>query len=73
MRLKIYLRHTGQPLNKIEKALERDYFLTAEMTRDFGLLDTLIEKPHPTGRQGGPRPWATAIILSDDDPQQRSI
>ena len=29
----IYVRHTGQPLKKIEEALERDYFLTAEMAR----------------------------------------
>jgi ATP-dependent Clp protease, protease subunit len=29
----IYVRHTGQPLKKIEDALERDTFLTAEMAR----------------------------------------
>ena len=29
----IYVKHTGQPLKKIEDALERDYFLTAEMAR----------------------------------------
>jgi ATP-dependent Clp endopeptidase proteolytic subunit ClpP len=27
----IYVKHTGQPLKKIEDALERDYFLTGEM------------------------------------------
>ena len=40
----IYVRHTGQPLKKIEEALERDYFLTAEMARDFGVVDKVIEK-----------------------------
>ncbi|HEY6254460.1 MAG TPA: ATP-dependent Clp protease proteolytic subunit [Xanthobacteraceae bacterium] len=40
----IYVRHTGQPLKKIEEALERDYFLTAEMAKDFGLVDTVIAK-----------------------------
>ena len=40
----IYVRHTGQPLKKIEDALERDMFLTAEMARDFGLIDKVIEK-----------------------------
>ena len=39
----IYVRHTGQPLKKIEDALERDYFLTAEMARDFGIVDKVIE------------------------------
>ena len=40
----IYVKHTGQPLKKIEDALERDTFLTAEMAKDFGLIDKVIEK-----------------------------
>jgi len=40
----IYVKHTGQDYDKIEKALERDNFLTAEMARDFGLIDTIHDK-----------------------------
>jgi ATP-dependent Clp protease protease subunit len=40
----IYVRHTGQPLKKIEDALERDTFPTAEMVKDFGLIDKVIDK-----------------------------
>ena len=40
----IYVHHTGQALKKIEDALERDTFLTAEMAKDFGLIDKVIEK-----------------------------
>jgi len=40
----IYVKHTGQPLKKIEDALERDMFLTSEMALDFGLIDKVIEK-----------------------------
>jgi ATP-dependent Clp protease, protease subunit len=40
----IYVKHTGQPLKKIEDALERDTFLTAEMAKDFGLVDRVIDK-----------------------------
>jgi ATP-dependent Clp protease protease subunit len=40
----IYVKHTGQPLKKIEDALERDMFLTAEMAKDFGIIDKVIEK-----------------------------
>jgi len=40
----IYVKHTGQPLKKIEDALERDMFLTAEMAKDFGLIDKVLEK-----------------------------
>ena len=50
----IYVKHTGQSLKKIEDALERDYFLTAEAAKDFGLVDKVIERrpeemlPKPT-------------------------
>jgi ATP-dependent Clp protease, protease subunit len=40
----IYVKHTGQPIKKIEDALERDTFLTAEAAKDFGLIDRVIEK-----------------------------
>jgi ATP-dependent Clp endopeptidase proteolytic subunit ClpP len=35
----IYVKHTGQPLKKIEDALERDYFLTGEMAVEWGIVD----------------------------------
>jgi ATP-dependent Clp protease protease subunit len=40
----IYVKHTGQPLKKIEDALERDQFFTADGAKDFGLVDRVIEK-----------------------------
>ena len=40
----IYVKHTGQPIKKIEDALERDQFFTAESAREFGLVDKVIEK-----------------------------
>jgi ATP-dependent Clp protease protease subunit len=40
----IYVKHTGQPLKKIEDALERDYFLTSEMAVEWGVVDKVIEK-----------------------------
>ena len=40
----IYVRHTGQSLKKIEDALERDYFLTAEMAVEWGVVDKVIQK-----------------------------
>jgi ATP-dependent Clp protease, protease subunit len=40
----IYVKHTGQPMKKIEDALERDQFFTADGAKDFGLVDKVIEK-----------------------------
>ena len=46
----IYVRHTGQALEAIERKLERDSFMSAEEARDFGLVDQVVEKrPQPDG------------------------
>src|SRR5712675_449041 len=39
----IYVRHTGQPLEAIERKLERDTYMSAEESRDFGLVDEVVE------------------------------
>ena len=41
---KIYAKHTGQKVDAIQKALERDNFMTAEAAKDFGIIDTVIEQ-----------------------------
>lgn len=38
----IYVEQTGQPLDVIEKAMERDNFMTAQEAKDFGLIDEVI-------------------------------
>jgi len=40
----IYVRHTGQPLEVIEEAVERDRFMSAEQAREFGLVDKVVEQ-----------------------------
>ncbi|HUF85814.1 MAG TPA: ATP-dependent Clp protease proteolytic subunit [Thermohalobaculum sp.] len=40
----IYVKHTGQSLDAVEAALERDFFMTAEQARDWGIIDTIVEK-----------------------------
>ena len=38
----IIAQHTGQPLETVSKDMERDYFMTAEEARDYGIIDTVI-------------------------------
>ncbi len=38
----IYVKHTGQPYEVVERTLDRDYFLTAEESRQFGLIDKVL-------------------------------
>ena len=39
----IYSKHTGQPVEVIEKTLDRDYFMTADEAKAFGLVDHVYE------------------------------
>ncbi|MGM0562037.1 MAG: ATP-dependent Clp endopeptidase proteolytic subunit ClpP [Pseudomonadota bacterium] len=40
----IYADHTGQPLETVEQAMERDRFMTAEESKDFGIIDDVVSK-----------------------------
>ncbi|MBN9525511.1 MAG: ATP-dependent Clp endopeptidase proteolytic subunit ClpP [Alphaproteobacteria bacterium] len=40
----IYVKHTGQPIEAIEKGMERDNFLSPEQAQAFGLIDHVYEK-----------------------------
>jgi ATP-dependent Clp protease, protease subunit len=42
----VYVLHTGQDYETIEKTLDRDYFMSAEDARKFGLVDKVIAKRH---------------------------
>ena len=39
---KILARHTGQPLEKIQKDTDRDFFMSAQESKDYGLVDGVI-------------------------------
>lgn len=40
----ILSRHTGQPLEKLEKDQKRDFYLTAQSALEYGLIDKVLEK-----------------------------
>lgn len=40
--------HTGQPLSKIEEDTERDFFMSAEEAKDYGLIDQVIKRKPST-------------------------
>lgn len=39
----IYVKHTGQPFDKISAAVERDNFMSATEAKEFGLIDEVVE------------------------------
>ncbi len=40
----IYVKHTGQTLDTIENAMERDKFMSPDEAKSFGLIDEVVEK-----------------------------
>jgi ATP-dependent Clp protease protease subunit len=38
----ILAHHTGQPLDKIQKDSDRDYFMSAQEAKEYGLIDEVI-------------------------------
>ncbi|CAM5587994.1 ATP-dependent Clp protease proteolytic subunit OS=Rhodanobacter lindaniclasticus OX=75310 GN=clpP PE=3 SV=1 [Rhodanobacter lindaniclasticus] len=41
---KLYVEHTGQPLEKIEADMERDRFMNAQDAKTYGLIDEVLDK-----------------------------
>ena len=50
----IYMKHTGQSLDVIESAVERDKFLSPEEAREFGIIDkVVVNRPEPALADAG--------------------
>jgi ATP-dependent Clp protease protease subunit len=49
---KILVKHTGQPLEKIERDTDRNYFLSAEEAQAYRIVDKVITKPELTVKHG---------------------
>ncbi len=49
----IYSKHTGQPVEVISEALERDNFMTADVAVRFGLIDKVINKRELPDKETG--------------------
>jgi ATP-dependent Clp protease protease subunit len=57
----ILAKHTGQPLEKVTKDTDRDYFMSPEQAKDYGIIDavysmpgeSLIAQAHDAGVAGG--------------------
>ena len=49
---KLLAGHTGQPLEKIERDVERDFIMTAEQAKAYGIVDEIITKHRSTVPKG---------------------
>ena len=44
----ILVRHTGQPYEKIQKDTDRDFFMTGEQAKEYGIVDKVISQREPS-------------------------
>jgi ATP-dependent Clp protease protease subunit len=40
----LYSKHTGQPIDVIQKNMDRDYFMTPQEAKEFGIIDEVIDQ-----------------------------
>lgn len=40
----LYVKHTGQPIEVIQKNMDRDYFMTPEEAKEFGIIDEVVDE-----------------------------
>ena len=38
-------KHTGQPLDRIERDVERDFIMNAQRAKEYGIIDEIIDRP----------------------------
>src|SRR5213082_3477429 len=38
-------RHTGQPLDRIERDVERDFIMNSQQAKEYGIIDEIIDRP----------------------------
>jgi ATP-dependent Clp protease protease subunit len=44
---KMYADHTGQPVDRIARDVERDFFMSSEQAKEYGLIDQIVERRVP--------------------------
>ncbi|MCU0612206.1 MAG: ATP-dependent Clp protease proteolytic subunit, partial [Candidatus Eisenbacteria bacterium] len=46
--------HTGQPNSRIERDSDRNFFMSAEEAKEYGIIDTVMTSPPKENSQGRP-------------------
>ena len=42
---KLMSKHTSQPLERIERDVERDFIMNAQQAKEYGIIDEIIDRP----------------------------
>ena len=44
----IMSNHTGQPIDKVQKDMDRDYYMTAQEAQEYGIIDAVVRSREST-------------------------
>jgi len=77
--IEIMAKHTGQPVDKVERDTQRDYFMAPEAAKDYGIIDavytlpgeSLIAQAHDAGLTGGEGSSVAAAAEAQPEKQDR--
>jgi ATP-dependent Clp protease, protease subunit len=47
--IQIIADHTNQPFDKVKKDTERDYYMTSEEAKEYGIIDEVVQVPALVG------------------------
>jgi ATP-dependent Clp protease protease subunit len=50
---RLFARHTGQPLERLERDADRDFYMSAEESKKYGLVDEVVESLKDPENKGG--------------------
>jgi ATP-dependent Clp protease protease subunit len=50
---KLFSKHTGQPVDKVERDSDRDFYMSAEEAKKYGIVDEVVESLKETPGRGG--------------------
>ena len=48
-------KHTGQPLDRIERDVERDFIMNSQQAKEYGIVDEIIDRPRTYTRRRSSR------------------
>ena len=60
----LYAKYTGKKLEEIEKAMDRDKFMSAAEAKEFGLIDEVFDKRPTPAEDGAAKAGLTFTPLS---------
>ena len=66
----IMSQHTGQDLEKVAKDMDRDYYMTAEEAKEYGIIDTVVSSRDPTAGLRRPRQTGDFALKGETMPER---